>query len=165
MVQSTPANSGNSTRRSGSLRAVRIASWIVLAGLVAFYIWFAFREDGRLKTVPGVPHAVWYYFDHHATIRNGVGFLILGFVAAAAVAGLSRQWQMLSAGLCVIAPLVKDLAQDFLAPTRHFNWDATGVGTAGAVVGWLAAWFVFSRLVGQKEKRGRACGVQMKAMQ
>jgi len=151
--------------RSGFPRAVRIASWIVLAGLVAFYTWFAFRESGQLRTVPGMPHAIWYYFDHHATTRNGVGFLILGFVAAAAVAGLSRRWQMLSAGLCVVAPLVKDLAQEFLAPTRHFNWDATGVGTIGVVLGWVAAWFVFSRLVGKKEKPGRARGVPMKVMQ
>jgi hypothetical protein len=165
MVQSTPANRGNSTRRSGSLRAVRIASWILLAGLVAFYIWFAFRESGQLRTVPGMPHAIWYYFDHHATIRNGVGFMILGIVGATAVAGLRRRWQILSAGLCVIAPLVKDLAQDILAPTRHFNWDATGVGTLGAIAGWLAAWFVFSRFIGQKEERGRSRGAPMKAMQ
>ena len=165
MTRSTPANSGNSMQRPECFRAARIASWFVLAGLVAFYVWFAFRESGQLRTVPGMPHAIWYYFDHHATIRNGVGFMILGIVGATAVAGLRRRWQILSAGLCAVAPLAKDLAQDLLAPTRHFNWDATGVGTLGAIAGWLAAWFVFSRLVGQKEKRGRACGVQMKAMQ
>ncbi len=147
------------------MRKVRIIAGVVLAGVLVFYTWFAFRESGQLRTVPGMPHAIWYYFDHHATIRNGAGFLVLGFVAAAAVAGLSRQWEILSAGLCVIAPLVKDLAQYLLAPTRHFNWDATGVGTVGAVVGWLAAWFVFSRFIGQKEERGRTRGVPMKAMQ
>jgi hypothetical protein len=125
--------------RSGFPRAVRIASWTVLAGLVAFYTWFAFRDDGRLKTVPGVPHAVWFYFDHHANIRNGVGFLILGAVGAAAATGLGPRWQVWALGLSLAAPVLKDFAQDLFAPSRHFNWDATGLGTLGALVGWGAA--------------------------
>jgi hypothetical protein len=36
--------------------------------------------------------------------------------------------------------VLKDFAQDLFAPTRHFNWDATGLGTLGALVGWAAAW-------------------------
>jgi hypothetical protein len=118
---------------------VRLVAWIVLTGLLVFYTWFAFRDDGRLKTVSGVPHAVWFYFDHHASIRNGVGFLILGFVGAAAVTGLRPRWQVVSLGLCAAAPVIKDFAQDIFAPTRHFNWDATGLGTLGALVGWGAA--------------------------
>ena len=76
------------------MRKVRIIAGVALAGLLVFYTWFAFRDDGRLMTVPGVPQPVWFYFDHHANIRNGVGFLILGFVGAAAVAGLHGRWQV-----------------------------------------------------------------------
>lgn len=121
------------------MRKVRIIAGVVLAGLLVFYTWFAFRDDGRLKTVPGVPHTVWYYFDHHSTVRNGVGFLILGFVGAAAVAGLNGQWRVVPLGLCLAAPVIKDFAQSLFAPTRHFNWDATALGTIGCAVGWLLA--------------------------
>jgi hypothetical protein len=130
-------------------RVIRTISLLVLAGLLVFYTWFAFREDGRLRTVPGCPHAVWFYFDHHANIRNGVGFLILGFVGAAAVAGLHGRWQVVSLGLCAAAPVIKDFAQDIFAPTRHFNWDATGLGVSGALVGW-AATAVLLRMVNAK---------------
>jgi len=124
------------------VRIVRIVAGLVLAGLLVFYTWFAFRDDGRLMTVPGVPQPVWFYFDHRANIRNGVGFLILGFVGASTVAGLSGRWQVVSLGLCAAAPVIKDLAQDLFAPTRHFNWDATGVGVFGALLGWaLGFWF------------------------
>jgi hypothetical protein len=112
---------------------------MVLVGLLVFYTWFAFRDDGRLKTVPGVPQPVWFYFDHHANIRNGVGFLILGCVGAAAVAGLHGRWQVVSLGVCLAAPVIKDFAQILFAPTRHFNWDATGLGVLVAFVGWGAA--------------------------
>lgn len=121
------------------MRKVRIVAGVVLVLLLVFYTWFAFRDDGRLKTVPGVPQPVWFYFDHHANIRNGVGFLILGFVGAAAVAGLNERWQLVSAGLCVVAPVIKDVAQYFFAPTRHLNWDATCLGVLGALLGWGAA--------------------------
>ena len=120
-------------------RRVRVVAGSVLAGLLVFYTWFAFRDDGRLKTVPGVPHAVWYYFDHHSTVRNGVGFLLLGTVGAAAVIGLDGRWQSVSVVLSLAAPLLKDFAQDLFAPTRHFNWDATGLGVLGAGGGWFIA--------------------------
>jgi len=120
-------------------RAVRCSALSLLAGLLVFYTWFAFRDDGRLMTVPGVPHAVWFYFDHHANVRNGVGFLILGAVGAAAVTGLGPRWRVWSLGLSLAAPVLKDFAQDLFAPTRHFNWDATGLGVLGALVGWGAA--------------------------
>ena len=128
------------------VKKVRIVAGVLLAVLLVFYTWFAFRDDGRLKTVPGVPHAVWYYFDHHSTIRNGVGFLILGFVGAAAVVGLNGRWQATSLGLSLAAPVLKDFAQDFFAPMRHFNWDATGLGVFGAFVGWLAAFWLLGNL-------------------
>jgi hypothetical protein len=120
-------------------RVIRTISLVVLVGLLVFYTWFAFRDDGRLRTVPGVPHFVWYYFDHHANIRNGVGFLILGAVGAAAVTGLEPRWQVMSLGLLTGSPVIKDFAQDLFAPTRHLNWDATALGTVGAVLGWGAA--------------------------
>lgn len=132
------------------MKKVRIIAGVVLAGLFVFYTWFAFREDGRLKTVPGVPHALWYYFDHHSTVRNGVGFLILGFVGASAVAGLRPEAQVLSMVLCVAAPIFKDLAQLFTL-TRHFNWDATGLGVLGAFAGWWAAFWLVGRIRSEQE--------------
>lgn len=121
------------------VRKVRIIAGVVLAGLLVFYTWFAFRDDGRLMTVPGVPQSLWFYFDHHSTVRNGVGFLILGFVGAATVAGLRPEVQVFSLVLCVAAPIFKDLAQLVFTLTRHFNWDATGLGLLGALLGWGAA--------------------------
>ena len=126
-------------------RRLRLVAGIVLAGLLVFYTWFAFRDDGRLMTVPGMPHAVWFYFDHHANIRNGVGFLILGALGAAVVTGLRSEMQVLSLVLCLSAPLIKDMAQLF-TPTRHFNWDATGLGIVGALLGWLAAFWLLGKL-------------------
>jgi len=128
------------------MRKVRIIAGVVLAGLLVFYTWFAFRDDGRLKTVPGVPQPVWFYFDHHANIRNGVGFLILGCVGAAAVAGLRPGAQVLSMVLCVAAPMFKDLAQLVFTLTRHFNWDATGLGVLGAFLGWGAGFWLIGRI-------------------
>jgi len=131
-------------------RVIRTISLVVLVGLLVFYTWFAFRDDGRLRTVPGVPHFVWYYFDHHANIRNGVGFLILGAVGAAAVTGLGLRWQVRALGLALAAPVLKDFAQDLFAPTRHFNWDATALGIAGALLGWVATWTVLGRMKYEK---------------
>lgn len=124
----------------------RLSALALLAVVLCFYTWFAFREDGRLKTVPGVPQVVWFYFDHHANIRNGVGFFILGAVGAAAVVGLNGRWQATSLGLSLAAPLLKDFAQYLFAPTRHFNWDATGLGIVGALLGWLAAFWLLGNL-------------------
>lgn len=128
------------------MKKVRIIAGVVLGGLLVFYTWFAFRDDGRLKTVPGVPQVVWFYFDHHANIRNGVGFFILGAVGAAAVVGLNGRWQATSLGLSLAAPVLKDGAQYLFAPTRHFNWDATGLGIVGALLGWLAAFWLLGNL-------------------
>jgi hypothetical protein len=130
-------------------RKIRLVAGIILAGLLVFYTWFAFRDDGRLKTVPGVPQPVWFYFDHHANVRNGVGFLILGGLGAAAVTGLRSEMQVLSLVLCLGAPLVKDMAQ-FFTVTRHFNWDATGLGIVGALLGWVAAWTLLERMKYEK---------------
>jgi hypothetical protein len=134
------------------VRQFRIIAGVVLAALLVFYTWFAFRDDGRLKTVPGVPQPVWFYFDHHSTVRNGVGFLILGFVGAAAVAGVNRRWQVVSLGLCAAAPVIKDLAQDLFAPTRHLNCDATGLGILGALLGWGAAALLLRGIRAEQER-------------
>ena len=135
-------------------RRLRLVAGIVLAGLLVFYTWFAFRDDGRLKTVPGVPHAVWFYFDHHANIRNGVGFLILGAVGAAVVAGLRPEMQVLSLVLCLSAPLIKDMAQLFTL-TRHFNWDATGLGIVGALLGWVGGFWLVTKAVSVANGKGK----------
>jgi uncharacterized membrane protein YfcA len=125
------------------MRKVRIVAGVVLVGLLVFYTWFAFRDDGRLMTVPGVPQPVWFYFDHNANVRNGVGFLILGFFGAASVSGLRPEVQVFSLVLCVAAPMFKDLAQILFTLTRHFNWDATGLGLLGAFVGWwIGSWLI-----------------------
>ena len=124
----------------------RLSALTLLAVVLCFYTGFAFREDGRLKTVPGVPQVLWFYFDHHANIRNGVGFFILGAVGAAAVVGLNGRWQATSLGLSLAAPVLKDFAQYLFAPTRHFNWDATGLGIVGALLGWLAAFWLLGNL-------------------
>ena len=133
---------------------VRIVAGIVLAGLLVFYTWFAFRDDGRLKTVPGVPHAVWFYFDHHSIVRNGVGFLILGAVGAAVVTGLRPEMQVLSLVLCLSAPLIKDMAQLFTL-TRHFNWDATGLGIVGALLGWVGGFWLVTKAVSVANGKGK----------
>jgi hypothetical protein len=133
---------------------VRIVAGIALVGLLVFYTWFAFRDDGRLKTVPGVPQSVWFYFDHHSTVRNGVGFLILGAVGAAVVAGLRPEMQVLSLVLCLSAPLIKDMAQLFTL-TRHFNWDATGLGIIGALVGWAGGFWLVSKVVSVANGKGK----------
>lgn len=53
---------------------------------------------------------------------------------------------MISLALSLAAPFVKDIAQDLFAPTRHFNWDATLLGTLGAALGWGAAALLLQRL-------------------
>jgi hypothetical protein len=133
---------------------VRVVAGVMLAGLLVFYTWFAFRDDGRLMTVPGMPHAVWFYFDHHANIRNGVGFLILGTLGAAAVAGLRPEMQVLSLVLCLSAPLIKDMAQLFTL-TRHFNWDATGLGIVGALLGWVGGFWLVSKVLSVANGKGK----------
>jgi hypothetical protein len=133
---------------------VRVVAGVVLAGLLVFYTWFAFRDDGRLMTVPGMPRFVWYYFDHHANIRNGVGFLILGAVGAAAVMGLRPETKALSLVLCLSAPLIKDMAQ-FFTLTRHFNWDATALGIVGALLGWCGSFWLVGKLVSAVNGKGK----------
>lgn len=118
------------------MRKVRIVSGVVLAGLLVFYTWFAFRQDGLLKTVPYVPHAIWYYFDHHADVRNGCAFFILGSVVAACVVGAHWQWQVPAAVLSLLAPLTKEIAQGLMTETRHANLNFALSGTMFVILGW-----------------------------
>jgi len=80
-----------------------------------------------------------------------VGFLILGCVGAAAVAGLRPEVQVFSLFLCVAAPIFKDLAQLVFTLTRHFNWDATGLGVLGAFAGWWSAFWLIGNFVPASE--------------
>lgn len=121
------------------MRKVRIISGVVLAGLLVFYTWFAFRQDGLLKTVPYVPHAIWYYFDHHAGVRNGCAFFLLGSVAAAFVAEVRWQWQVPAAVLSLLAPLAKEIAQGLMTETRHANLNFALSGTMFVILGWAVS--------------------------
>jgi|GEM_PF-1536320 len=118
------------------MRKVRIISGVVLVLLLVFYTWFAFRQDGLLKTVPYVPHAIWYYFDHHADVRNGCAFFLLGGVVAACVAGARWQWQVPAAVLSLLAPLAKEVAQGIMTETRHSNLNFALAGTMFVILGW-----------------------------
>jgi hypothetical protein len=122
---------------------VRRASWLLLPPVIGFYCWFSFRDDPSLRSLPGMPHFVWFYFDHHTNLRNGLGFLFLAFLAALAVAGLSLRGRFVVLLVCLCSPAAKDFAQDLFAPTRHFSWDAILLGMLGVIVGWgIATWLV-----------------------
>ena len=116
---------------------IRLVAGCMLAGLLVFYTWFALRQDGLLKTVPGVPHAVWYYFDHHADMRNGCAFFLLGSVVAACVVGVRWQWQVLAVVLSLLAPLAKEIAQGVMTETRHANLNFAMSGTMFVILGWV----------------------------
>jgi cbb3-type cytochrome oxidase subunit 3 len=91
-------------------QVVRIIAVVVLAVLLIFYTWFTFRADGRLMTVPGVPHTVWYYFDHHSNVRNAVGFAVLAAVSAVACSSVAKKWKVIFLTLCLATPVLKDPA-------------------------------------------------------
>jgi len=119
---------------SSVIRRVSVAALIVL---VAAYAWITLRADGRMMTIPFLPHWLKYHLELHAYARNFPAFFLLAVFGAGAVAGLRREWQALSFSLCLVAPFVKDFAQIFVL-TRHFNWTATMFGIGGALVGWVA---------------------------
>lgn len=125
---------------------LRIPAAALLVGVVVLYSWLAWRGDPRIATTGLLPAPVAVYLDLKPILRNFPAFLLLAGLAATAVSGLGRRWQVVSLALCLAAPLVKDLAQDLFAPTRHFNWDATALGTLGAAVGWGAAALLLRRM-------------------
>jgi hypothetical protein len=118
---------------TGIIRAISVAALVVL---IVAYAWIALREDGRMMTIPFLPHWLKYHLELHAYVRNFPAFFLLSVFGAGAVAGLRLEWKVLSFALCLIAPFAKDFAQIFLL-TRHFNWTATCWGIAGALVGWV----------------------------
>ena len=120
-----------------SALVVRVVSAVVLAVLLVAYAWITLREDGRMMTIPFLPHWLKYHLELHAYVRNFPAFFLLSVFGAGAVAGLRWEWQTASFGLCLFAPFAKDFAQIFVL-TRHFNWTATCWGIAGALVGWVA---------------------------
>jgi hypothetical protein len=134
-----------------SVSSIRRASAVLLLPLLAFYIWFTFRDDGALMTVPGVPKLIWAYFDHHTNQRNAVGFFILGALVSAMVLGARGHLRVLALAGCLVAPIAKDCAQIGLA-TRHFNMGATLLGVIGALIGFYAADKILNKLC------SRSCG-------
>lgn len=135
---------------AGLIRGISLAGLVVL--LVA-YAWITLREDGRMMTIPFLPHWLKYHLELHAYTRNFPAFFLLSIFGAGAVAGLRLEWKALSLALCLFAPFAKDSAQIFVL-TRHFNWTATCWGIAGALVGWVATAMLLALLVaGKKERR------------
>jgi hypothetical protein len=119
---------------TGIIRAISVAALVVL---VVAYGWIALREDGRMMTVPFLPHWLKYHLELHTYIRNFPAFFVLSIFGAGAVAGRRTEWKAVSLALCLFAPYAKDFVQIFVL-TRHFNWTATCWGIAGALVGWVA---------------------------
>jgi len=134
-----------------SALVVRVVSAVVLAVLLVAYAWITLREDGRMMTVPFLPHWLRYHLELHAYTRNFPAFFLLSVFGAGAVAGLRLEWKVLSFALCLIAPFAKDFAQIFLL-TRHFNWTATCWGIAGALVGWVVTAMLLALLVAGKKE-------------
>ena len=119
---------------TGIIRAISVVAFVVL---VVAYAWITLREDGRMMTIPFLPHWLKYHLELHAYVRNFPAFFLLAIFGAGAVAGLRSEWKAVSFALCLFAPFAKDFAQIFVL-TRHFNWTATCWGIAGALVGWVA---------------------------
>ena len=120
--------------KTGIIRAISVAALVVL---VVAYAWITLRADGRMMTIPFLPHWLKYHLELHAYTRNFPAFFLLSVLGAGAVAGLRPEWKAVSFALCLFAPFAKDFAQIFVL-TRHFNWTATCWGIGGALVGWLA---------------------------
>ena len=121
-----------------SSNTIRFISTILLVGCVGFYAWVSMRSEPRLTTIPFVPYSWAFFFDLKPLARSFPAFFILGFVAAGAVAGLNVRWQYLALALCLLAPVLKDVAQMATA-TRHFDLVSTLLGMAGAAAGWGVA--------------------------
>lgn len=125
-----------------TLVVVRVVAVVLLALLVVTYAWLAWRSDPRLATAGILPKPVALFFDINPLARSFPAFLLLGLLGGAAVAGLGPRLSALSFTLCLLAPVVKDLAQ-MLTTTRHFHLGGTLLGVLGALAGWgIAAWLV-----------------------
>jgi len=132
---------------TGIIRGISLAALVVL---VVAYAWITLRADGRMMTIPFLPHWLRYHLELHAYTRNFPAFFLLSVLGAGAVAGLRLEWRAVSFALCLLAPFAKDFTQIFVL-TRHFNWTATCWGIAGALVGWVATAALLALLaVGKK---------------
>jgi len=129
---------------------IRAVSVVALVVLVVAYAWIALREDGRMMTIPFLPHWLKYHLELHAYTRNFPAFFLLSVFAAGAVAGVRPEWKAASFALCLFAPFAKDFAQIFVL-TRHFNWTATCWGIGGALVGWVATAALLPLLVADRK--------------
>lgn len=132
---------------TGIVRAISVAALVVL---VVAYAWITLREDGRMMTIPFLPHWLKYHLELHAYTRNFPAFFLLSVFGAGAVVGLRLEWKALSFAFCLFAPFAKDFAQIFVL-TRHFNWTATCWGIAGALVGWVATASLLALLIAGKK--------------
>ena len=117
---------------------IRLTSALLLLALVCIYAWLSMRSEPRLTTIPFVPYSWAFFFDLKPLARSFPAFFILGFVAVGAVAGLNVRWHYLALALCLLAPVLKDVAQMATA-TRHFDLVSTLLGMAGAAAGWGVA--------------------------
>jgi hypothetical protein len=59
-----------------------------LVVLVVAYAWITLRADGRMMTIPFLPHWLKYHLELHAYTRNFPAFFLLSVLGAGAVAGL-----------------------------------------------------------------------------
>ena len=116
---------------------LRLTSAVLLLMLVCFYGWVSMRSEPRLTTIPFLPYAWAIFFDLNPLARSFPAFFVLGVLTAGAVTGLNVRWQYAALALCLLAPVLKDVAQMTTA-TRHFDSVSTLLGMAGAAVGWGA---------------------------
>jgi len=124
---------------------LRLTALVLILALLAFYAFVTLRSDSRLLTIPFIPSAIAKFFDLNPLSRNFPAFAVLGFLGAATVSGLSTRWQTLVLVLCLLAPVIKDVAQIFIA-TRHFSWLATIFGLLGALAGWAASRWLLGKI-------------------
>ena len=114
---------------------IRLTSALLLLALVCIYAWLSMRSEPRLTTIPFVPYSWAFFFDLNPLARSFPAFFVLGILAVVAVAGLGGRWQYAALALCLLAPVLKDVAQMATA-TRHFDLVSTLLGMAGAGAGW-----------------------------
>lgn len=114
---------------------IRLTSAALLLALVCLYAWLSMRSEPRLATIPFVPYSWAFFFDLKPLARSFPAFFVLGLLAAGAVVGLGSRWHYDALALCLLAPVLKDVAQMATA-TRHFDLVSTLLGMAGAAVGW-----------------------------
>lgn len=129
---------------------IRLVSASLLIACVVVYAWLSMRAEPRLTTVPFVPYSWAFFFDLKPLARSFPAFFVLGFLAVASVAGLGSRWQYAALGLCLFAPVLKDVAQMATA-TRHFDVVSTLLGIAGSAAGWFFGFWALRMLTNLKD--------------